>query len=95
MRNTHMRGVYGLVFERDAVKGLTRLPADVRVNMRARLEEIAVEPNRTHGSFEPLARDLAGLYKLRVTQWRAIVAIDHDSRTIRVTRVGHRREIYG
>jgi len=86
--------MYALVFERDAVKALKRLPADVRANLRDRLEAIAADPHGRHSSLEPLTGDLAGLYKLRVTQWCAVVALDHPAATVRVTRLGHRREVY-
>jgi mRNA interferase RelE/StbE len=86
--------MYALVFERDAVKALKKLPVDVRANLRGRLEAIAADPHGRHGSLEPLMGDLAGLYKLRVTQWRAVVALDHSAATVRVTRLGHRRDIY-
>jgi mRNA-degrading endonuclease RelE of RelBE toxin-antitoxin system len=67
----------------------------VRANLRARLEAAAADPHGRHGSLESLTGDLAGLYKLRITQWRAIVAIDHPAATVRVTRLGHRSDVYG
>ena len=86
--------MYALVFERDAVKALKKLPAEIRANLRERLEAIAADPRGRHSSLEPLTGDLAGLYKLRVTQWRAVVAVDHAAETVRITRLGHRREVY-
>lgn len=59
-----------LVFERDAVKALKKLPAGVRANLRRHLEAIAANPHGRHGGFEPLAGDLAGLHQLRITRWR-------------------------
>lgn len=41
---------------------------------------------------EPLSADMAGLYKLRVGDWRVIYEIGKDVIIIRA--VGHRREIY-
>jgi mRNA interferase RelE/StbE len=87
--------MYTLVFEREAVKALKKLPAEVRANLRERLEAIAADPRGRHGSLEPLTGDLAGLYKLRVTQWRAVVALDHPAAIVRVTRLGRRRDVYG
>jgi mRNA interferase RelE/StbE len=86
--------MYALVFEREDVKALKKLPAEVRANLRGRLEAIAADPYGRHSSLEPLTGDLAGLYKLRVTQWRAVVALDHATATVRVTRLGHRRDVY-
>jgi mRNA interferase RelE/StbE len=86
--------MYALVFERDVVKALKKLPAEVRANLRSRLEAIAADPHSRHGSLEPLTGDLAGLYRLRVTQWRAVVVLDHAAATVRVTQLGHRRDVY-
>jgi mRNA-degrading endonuclease RelE of RelBE toxin-antitoxin system len=74
---------------------LDNLAANVRANLRRRLEAIAANPHGRHGGFEPLAGDLAGLHQLRITRWRAVVALDHAGKTVRVTRLGHRREVYG
>lgn len=41
---------------------------------------------------ESLAGDMAGLFKLRVGDWRVVYAIEKDVITIKA--VGHRREIY-
>ena len=43
---------------------------------------------------EPLTGDLAGLYKLRVGNYRVIYERIHDERTIVIHAIGHRREIY-
>jgi mRNA interferase RelE/StbE len=41
---------------------------------------------------EPLSADMAGLFKLRVGDWRVIYEIGRD--VIVIKAVGHRREIY-
>jgi len=43
---------------------------------------------------EALAGDLAGLYKLRVGDYRVLYEILHDEQTIVIHAIGHRREIY-
>lgn len=42
----------------------------------------------------PLTGDLAGLYKLRVGDYRIIYSFDPDLQIITVHNLGHRREIY-
>ncbi|MBI5050281.1 MAG: type II toxin-antitoxin system RelE/ParE family toxin [Nitrospirae bacterium] len=42
----------------------------------------------------PLRKNLAGLYKLRVGDFRVMYEINHDDKVITVHKVGHRREIY-
>ena len=41
-----------------------------------------------------LGADLAGLFKLRVGDYRVIYELLHDERVIVVHAVGHRRDIY-
>lgn len=43
---------------------------------------------------EALTGDLAGLYKLRVGDYRIIYEVLWDERTLLIHAVGHRREIY-
>ncbi len=43
---------------------------------------------------EALTGDLAGLYKLRVGDYRVVYQILHDEQAIVVHVIGHRREIY-
>ena len=43
---------------------------------------------------DALSGDLAGLYKLRVGDYRVVYEILHSEQTIVVHLVGHRREIY-
>ena len=43
---------------------------------------------------KPLARDLAGLWRYRVRNYRMICQIKDDKLIVLVLRVGHRKEIY-
>ena len=43
---------------------------------------------------EALTGDLAGLYKLRVGDYRVVYEILHDEQTIVIHLIGHRREVY-
>lgn len=56
----------------------------------ARIRKLAVDP-RAFG-----AQKLAGLdaYRVRVGDHRIVYRIDDRSRTVVITRVGHRRDIY-
>ena len=57
-----------------------------RINwMTANLDEVRLEA---------LTGDLAGLYKLRVGDYRVIYELLQDEGTIVIHTVGHRREIY-
>jgi mRNA-degrading endonuclease RelE of RelBE toxin-antitoxin system len=39
-------------------------------------------------------RELQGLSKIRVGEWRVLLWLDEKSKTITLYRVGHRKEIY-
>lgn len=43
---------------------------------------------------DPLTGDLAGLYKLRVGDYRVIYEILHNEQTLIIHTIGHRKEIY-
>ena len=43
---------------------------------------------------ESLTADLAGLYKLRIGDYRVIYEIVHDEQTVVIHAIGHRREVY-
>ena len=43
---------------------------------------------------KPLSRDLAGLWRYRVRDYRMICSIEDDKLIVLVLRVGHRKEIY-
>ena len=43
---------------------------------------------------EALTGDLAGLYKLRVGDYRVIYEVLWDEETIVIHAIGHRREVY-
>jgi len=42
----------------------------------------------------PLRFELAGLYKLRVGDWRVVYRLLEDERVVLVVRLGHRSEVY-
>jgi mRNA interferase RelE/StbE len=41
-----------------------------------------------------LSHDLAGIFKLRIGDYRALYMVVEDSRRLRVLRVRHRRDVY-
>ena len=45
-------------------------------------------------SHKQLKRELRGLYKLRVGDWRVIYEIDDAAEVVTIHKVGHRRDIY-
>lgn len=75
-----------------AIRDLSRLDKVVsrrivnRINWLARhLDELKLEA---------LTKDLKGLYKLRVGNYRVIYEVLYEEQTIVIHAIGHRREIY-
>ena len=72
-----------------AIRDLASLDAPIARRIVSKLDQAAVHP-------EHFFRRLAGAadYKLRVGDYRVLAALDHETRTILVERVGHRSGIY-
>ena len=75
-----------------AARELARLDRQTSRRVVKRIQWLA--ENLDDVKLVALTGDLAGLYKLRVGDYRVIYELLHDERTIVVHLVGHRREIY-
>ncbi|MGA3190873.1 MAG: type II toxin-antitoxin system RelE/ParE family toxin [Bryobacteraceae bacterium] len=74
-----------------AEKELRKLPANVVSRIIPRLEQLATAP-RPHG-----CKKLAGghdEWRIRVGDHRIVYEIDDEVKTVNVTRIAHRREVY-
>ncbi|MDQ7833685.1 MAG: type II toxin-antitoxin system RelE/ParE family toxin [Desulfovibrionaceae bacterium] len=82
-------------FEAEAKKEFANLDRQVQERIRKFLRErIAVSENpRDFG--EPLRRNLTGLWKYRVGDYRIIAEIADEKVLVVVLRIGHRRKVYG
>ena len=82
-------------FVRPAKKELAGLDrkaqADIWHYLRDRIAP--TEDPRAYG--DPLRKDLAGLWKYRVGNYRIIVEIQEEELIVLVVRVGHRKNVYG
>lgn len=81
-------------FDDAAAKELRKLDRQAQQEiLRYFRERIAIDEDpRRFG--KPLARDLAGLWRYRVRNYRMICHIEDDKLIVLVLRVGHRKEIY-
>jgi mRNA interferase RelE/StbE len=81
-------------WEDEAVKELKKLDARAQRNIvRFLREKIAVEDDpRRFG--DPLRKDLKGLWKYRIGDYRIICSIEEKSVIVLVVRAGHRRSVY-
>jgi mRNA interferase RelE/StbE len=81
-------------WEDETVKELKKLDARAQRNIVRYLgEKIATEDDpRRFG--DPLRKDLKGLWKYRIGDYRIICSIEDKSVVVLVVRVGHRRSVY-
>ena len=75
-----------------ASRSLARLDKPVGHRIVERINWLAA--NLDVVNLTPLTDDLAGLYKLRVGDYRVIYEILRDEQTIVIHALGHRRDIY-
>ncbi len=69
---------------------MQRSSPELFAKIEARIREIAEDPR------SPGSQKLTGLnpYRTRVRDYRVVYEIDDASRTVTVTRVRHRRDVY-
>jgi len=81
-------------WEDEAVKEIKKLDARARRNIvRFLREKIATEDDpRRFG--DPLRKELKGLWKYRIGDYRIICSIEDKSVVVLVVRVGHRSCVY-
>ena len=81
-------------WEDEAVKELKKIDARAQRNIvRFLREKIATEDDpRRFG--DPLRKDLKGLWKYRIGDYRIICSIEEKSVIVLVVRAGHRRSVY-
>lgn len=75
-----------------AVRELAQLDKPISRRIAERINWLAA--NLDNIKLEALSGELAGLYKLRVSDYRIIYEILQDEQTIIIHAIGHRRDIY-
>jgi len=84
--------VYKIHFTKQAYKSLRRIPHNVVVRIREKMDQIAEDPFAQHGNVTRL-QNRPG-YRLRVGDWRVIYDVQNDEMIILVLKVGSRGDIY-
>ncbi|MDO8547261.1 MAG: type II toxin-antitoxin system RelE/ParE family toxin [Nitrospirales bacterium] len=85
-----MTGSYSLVIKKSAERELRTIPKlDLR-RVTKRLRGLAQDPRPT-GSEKLSGHDR---YRVRQGDYRIVYAVDDETRTVQVVKVGHRREVY-
>ena len=85
-----MTGSYSLVLKRSADRELRKVPKEDLRRITDRIRELANNP-RPVGSEKLSGQDR---YRVRQGDYRIVYAVDDESRTVEVVKVGHRREVY-
>lgn len=81
---------YTVQFAASAAKEFRALPASVKARVTTAIDGLVDYPR------PPGVSKLQGherLYRLRVGQYRVVYAVNDEARTVRVTRIRHRREV--
>lgn len=82
---------YGVALKASAEKELLRLKDHLLARIFETLESLALDPR------PPGAKKLRGgktLWRIRISDYRAIYSIDDVAKTVTVMRIAHRREVY-
>ena len=79
-----------LLYSSEARDKIRRLAPQIKQDIRAALEALAVSPN----DGTPLQRELSGYWTLAVARYRIIYEWDDSRHEIRIHTVGHRRQVY-
>ena len=83
---------YSVEFLPAALKQLAKLDKPAQRRILSFLEERAADRPRDVGA--ATTGELAGFWKYRIGDYRAVCRIDDGRLTVLVVKVGHRREVY-
>jgi mRNA interferase RelE/StbE len=78
--------MYRLLFSKQAVKTLRKLPRNVSRWIRQRLDQLAFDPYAPHLDVVRL-QNRPG-YRLRIGDWRVIYQLDDDQLIILIVKIG-------
>jgi mRNA interferase RelE/StbE len=81
--------MYNLIFEKKALDFISKLEKEIRERIWNKLQQCKEDPFR----FLEHLEEIEG-YKLRIGDYRLIIDIDNSNKTLKVLKVGHRKNIY-
>ena len=84
--------MYKIIFAKGAQKALLRLPKNMAVLVRQKLEQLAVDTYAPNTNAMKL-QNRSG-YRLRIGDWRVIYEIQNDELVILVLKIAQRGEVY-
>ena len=83
--------MHEIYLEKSAEKDLRKLPVSVFRRVLVHLKALSIDPR------PPGCHKITGSkkdWRIRIRDYRMIYEIDDHARTVKVTRVRHRREVY-
>jgi len=83
--------VYRVTFAASAKRELIALSADAIERIQPKIRELANDP-RPSGCKK--LRGVRNLWRIRIGDYRVVYTVDDIAKTIDVTRIAHRREVY-
>jgi len=84
--------MWTIVYKKSVQKDLRGISKDMQYIIRRAIEDkLMADPVRFG---RPLRRNLRGLIKLRVGDYRVIYSIQRETVTVYVIKIGHRKEVY-
>ena len=86
--------MYTLLFDRRAVKELSRIDKPYQIIIKGKLKVLARNPDALKNDIKPLKGTLKQLFRLRIGSYRVIYKKEDDRLIILIIRIGHRKEIY-
>jgi len=81
--------MYNLIFEKSALESFNKLELQIKERIWNKLQ--ACKENPFH--FLEHLEEIEG-FKLRIGDYRAIIDVDNSNKTLKVLKVGHRKNIY-
>ncbi|MFA5856407.1 MAG: type II toxin-antitoxin system RelE/ParE family toxin [Candidatus Pacearchaeota archaeon] len=81
--------MFSIIFDKRALEDLNKLDTKLKERIWNKLQQCKINPFHYLEHLE----DING-FKLRVGDYRLIVDIDNSSKTIKVLKIGHRKNIY-
>jgi mRNA interferase RelE/StbE len=84
--------MYRVVFTKQSDRILRKLPRTIANLIRAKINEIAINPYGSHNNVTKLIGRPG--FRLRVGDWRAIYEVHDEELVLLVVKIGPRGEVY-